>query len=120
MRLSRPRAGFSLLDPLAAITLLGIAGTAFVALLAQTRATMASVHGVELRTREAAALLASVAREPRSTLAEKVGRRRVGAHELRVSLWSASLFSVEVADPSTGMVTVGTFVYRPAEVADAQ
>jgi hypothetical protein len=115
MRSGKRRGGFSLLDPLAAIAMLGIAGSAMVLHLAETRAAMERVRTVEVRTDEAAAILARVAREPRALLMQQVGRRRLGAHELRISFVTPSLASIEVVEPGTGAITARTIVFRPAE-----
>jgi prepilin-type N-terminal cleavage/methylation domain-containing protein len=120
MRNGRRRRGYSLLELLVAMTLLGTAGGAWIALLAQTRATMHATQAAELRVRAASALLAGVARESRTALMEKAGRRRIGALELRISLASATLVAIDVADPATGSVIVGTLVHRPPEVANAR
>src|SRR5688572_26244694 len=108
------RRGFSLLEPMIALAILGLAGAGWVTLLAQTRATSAAVDRVERETRAAATLLAGLAREPRRALVARSGRRRVGQFEVRVSQREHDLIAIDIVRPASGAVVLATVVYRPS------
>lgn len=116
----RSRGGFSILEPVVALAILGLAGGGWIALLAETRAAGASVDRVERQTRSAATLLAGLAREPRRSLVARAGRRRIGPHEVRISHRDGVLFSIAIVDPSSQAVLLETVVYRPRESDDAR
>lgn len=115
-----PRAGFTLLELLVAIALLGVTGTALAAAVGGTRRTMEQVHDAELRTRRATTLLAGLARESRETLARRAGRRRLQGHEVRVSQVDRELFAITVLDTATREVLAATTVYRAEAGPDAR
>lgn len=113
------RGGFSLLEVLVALLLLGTAGSAWLLLLAQTRQSLHAAHVREERFEVASALLRNLAQHSDSTLLSLVGRRRMGAFDVRVSSVAPQLFELEIAEPMQSPL-LRTLVYRSGGRADVQ
>lgn len=117
---SELRSGFTLLELIVAITLLGTVGTALVALVRQTRATMDQALASEMRVRHASRTLHELSRETRAQLERRIGRRRSDAYEVRVDRESHDLFALALVDTATGVVLVETIVHRPRRGVDGR
>lgn len=117
--MNQRRRGFTLLELLVSVAVLGIAGTEMTQVLLQTRASMARTHEVEVRLRRAATLLSQLSLESGESLRRRVGRRIVQGHEVRIAQLPRELFRLTLADPTTGAVLLETIVHRPADGVDA-
>lgn len=113
------RRGFSILELIVALTLLGATGTAIVAAIGQTHASMTQALAAEVRVRRASRLLNAIAREPRAPLERRAGRRRVEGYEVRVGIGAHELIGIALADTGTGAILVETVVHRPRRRSDA-
>lgn len=119
--MKRRRSGAMLLEVVAALAILAVAG---ISLLSLARSTIASVHQAGARdreTREASALLDAVALWSDDDLNRRIGRNGQGRWLLDLGRVTSSVYSVTVRD-SAGSMLLETYLYRREsyEVADAR
>jgi len=101
-----------LLEVMLGTLLITMSGIALIALIAQTVQTVRSGRETERQTQSAAAALERATQLGDAELAMRVGRRRVGAWDIEVSVPAATLYAIDVHDTLTGATVLGTMVYR--------
>ncbi len=111
----RSRHGFSLVEPVIALTVLGLAGAGWMGLLTQSRASSAAVNRVEREHRGAATVMAGLARESREEIVRQAGLRTVGEYDVLVAQREDVLFDVKIALSETGALLLQTTLYRRRE-----
>jgi prepilin-type N-terminal cleavage/methylation domain-containing protein len=111
--------GFTLLEVLVAIALVGVAGSAMLLAGAQSSHSVEQAQAYERRHRRAERLLAELSVANDSTLASLVGRRELRGHLVMVSRRGDQLYHVEVREVSGG-IALETALYRGAGTGDAR
>jgi hypothetical protein len=100
-----------LLEVVVGIAVLAITGSAWITLLAQTNHSIRELRAREAQVRTASAGLRRITLWPRMELEARVGSSRLSAFTLSVSPIAPSLYTVALADSSTGVVILRTTVY---------
>lgn len=113
MRRAEPRAGFTLLEALLALTLLSAAGIGWAVLAGQASFALRAAQREERIVGEAARLLRRLEALPAEQLEAMAGRRRVGGLTLRVTVEHQGLIGVDVGDAERGTELLATYLYRP-------
>lgn len=115
------RPGIALIEAIVALAILAIAGSAWMALGAQSSRTLSQVHERERAVRTASQVMSRYGILSRAELAASSGRRRHGAHLVRISQVRAGLFEIEVIADDRATGSLRTMLYRPAldSTADA-
>ena len=108
MRRVNCRRGLTLLEVIAALAILGVAGGAFIALAGQSISSASSVTQREQRVIAAGAELSRLASMTRSQVVANAGRHRRG--DLVVSVYESDqgLYAVLVSDAISGSPLVST------------
>jgi Tfp pilus assembly protein PilV len=109
----RGRRGVALLEVLVGLVLLTVAGTALLALVAQTIDAVDRRYRHDADTRAASGRLDAIALWNRAELDARVGSSPLGPWTLRVTPLTPTLYRVELADASTDAVVLVTSLYRP-------
>ena len=104
----RTRVGAALLEVLAALVLIAVAGTGLLTLVGQTAHTMRTVRNAERDARSASETLSRLVLLDRSALLARRGESPFGRWELRVTEVSPVLFDVAILP-----VGLSTTLYRP-------
>ncbi|HEX9485262.1 MAG TPA: hypothetical protein VF929_11805 [Gemmatimonadaceae bacterium] len=112
MRRDRARqSGTILFEVVVGMTILAIAGIAWISLLAQTRASIAKVRTREARMRTASDLLERYRFLNSSEYEARLGTTRIGALAVRVSSVAPHLYGITALDTGTEAVVLTTTVY---------
>ncbi len=112
-------AGAALLEVMAAITLLAVAGVAAVSTAAEAGRAVERARDADRGTREAGAFLDAVALWTRDDLDRRLGERPQGRWKLHVDRPDRELYTVVLADSLTGAEILRTALFRP-EAAHAR
>jgi type II secretory pathway pseudopilin PulG len=107
------RRGSSFIEVLLSLMLLAIAGTALVALLAQTGRSMESLRATEAQTRAASAEISALAVVDGTDLVARAGRRFVHGWSMTITQPMPDLFDITIAASDTGLILLRTTLYRP-------
>jgi len=99
-----------------ALTVLSIAGLAFVELTAQAVRAMTHARAVEERLADEDRLLAAYTLLDRRDLEQRIGTHPVGTYLVRVERTDRGLFRIAIGDPGA-VPDLTTALYRP-ELAD--
>jgi hypothetical protein len=110
-RETRARHGTILLEVVVGLTILTIAGVAWIVLLAQTRAAIASVRIQEARTRAAGDLLQRYRFLSESEYDARLGTTRVGSLTINVSSIAPHLYALAALDSNARAIILTTTVY---------
>jgi Tfp pilus assembly protein PilV len=114
------RRGISIVEVLVALTLIGVTGGAYLALIAETSAHLASAARREERVHQAVRVLEALELAPRDTLLNLAGRRFHRGHLVTVSATASGLFSIRVADAESQAELAATHVFRAVEEPHAR
>jgi type II secretory pathway pseudopilin PulG len=102
-----------MLEVLVGLSILAVAGAALLALLAQTIDAVDRRYRHDAATRAASARLDEIALSSRAQLDTRIGSSPHGTWTLRVTALTRTLYHVELADATTGVVLLETSFYRP-------
>jgi hypothetical protein len=112
------RRGTILFEVVVGLTILAIAGIAWVTLLAQTRMSIAQMRAREVRVRAANDLLERHRLLGHEELDARLGTTRIGAFTISVSAITPQLYSLAARDTGAQAVLLWTTVYT-REAADS-
>lgn len=111
-RAANARRGSALLDVAISLALLGLSGTAMLALLDQTEHSMRQVRATERELRQASDELGRLAMLDRPRLAALTGQSVRHGWLLVVTERTSGLFDVAIADTVTRSTLLRTTLYR--------
>lgn len=106
------RRAFTLLEVIAALAILGIAGSAMLLSSAQAERSVRVAHEFEARHRKVEALLGEVVALDHTALLSLAGRREIRGHTVVVSRLDDARVRVEVLERRAG-IHLETTVYTP-------
>jgi prepilin-type N-terminal cleavage/methylation domain-containing protein len=106
------RRGVALLEVLAALAILGIAGSGLTAFAIDAAGTVHRARAEDERIRAASAFLDRVALWERDDLDRHLGDHRQGDWRLSIAHPSATLYLVRLADSSGTRMLLSTALYR--------
>ena len=107
------RCGAALLEIVAALAILGLAGMGFVALIAQELDGLRALRQREATTRRAANLLSRITTWTPRELDARVGVSRFGDFRVEIELIDPSLYTVVVTDGTGSSTLLETSLYAP-------
>ena len=113
------RRGVMLLEALVALSLVGTAALATVALTAADSAHVARVLSRSAETHAASAFFEAVALWTRQEYDRRLGTRPQGPYLLRILRPMPTVYTLELLDGTSDRILLSTAVYRP-ELTDAQ
>ena len=108
---SGARRGTILFEVVVGVTILAIAGIGWIALLAQTRASIADMRLRESRTRDAGDLLQRYRFLSAGELRARLGTRRDGPLVISVSAIAPHLYALAALDSTASTILLTTSVY---------
>ncbi|MEO7455562.1 MAG: hypothetical protein ABIY52_04825 [Gemmatimonadaceae bacterium] len=108
-----------LLEVMLGTAILGMAGVALITLLQQTTETVRQGRNAERRTQLATEVLNRISLWSRAELEAHVGRARLGAFDVEVSMPADRLYDVVLHDTLTDAPVLRTVIYRAARPIDA-
>lgn len=111
MRLDRR--GAVLLEAMVAITILAVAGTAAVTMVAESAAVVRRARDADAQARRADAFLHAVALWTRDDLDRRLGDRPQGPWRLEIQRPTPTLYEVVLTDSTGGDVLLRTALFRP-------
>ena len=111
--------GAALLEVIAGLVILGVAGVGFVMLLGQQAHAIRELRDREATIREAAGLLARIDAWSHRELADRVGVRTNSRVRVEIALLAPSLYTISVFDGGTSTVVLRTSRYAPTVDDDA-
>ena len=106
------RRGVALLEVLAALAILGIAGSGLTAFAIESAGAVRHARAEDDRMRAASAFLDKVALWERDDLDRHLGDHRQGDWRLSIGRPSATLYVVRLADSSGARTLLSTALYR--------
>jgi prepilin-type N-terminal cleavage/methylation domain-containing protein len=106
------RRGVALLEVLAALAILGIAGSGLTAFAIESAGAVGRARAEDDRMRAASAFLDKVALWERDDLDRHLGDHRQGDWRLGIARPSATLYVVRLADSSGARTLLSTALYR--------
>ena len=112
--------GTTLLEVVAALAILGLAGASFVELALQQLLIARALQEREAQMRAATNVLARTVVWPASELRGRVGITMVDSHRVEIALVAPSLYSIAVLDRGTPSALLRTSRYAPNEIGDAR
>ena len=107
------RGGSALLEVVVGLTILAVAGTAFVALLAQSAGSMDEFRRREAETVQAQAALERITLWSRTELAAHVGTSALPGLTVHISEIAPSLYAIAMMDSVDRVALLRTFLYAP-------
>lgn len=117
------RRGVALLEVLAALTILAVAGTSMIALGAENVRALSRARDTEAEMRRANALMEAVALWTRDDLDRRLGDRPQGHWRLRIVRPVETLYEITLLDSAGTRVLLSTALFRrpvPEVNADAR
>lgn len=111
--------GAALLEVVAGLAILGVAGVGFVTLLAQQAHAIRELRDREATIREATGLLARIDAWSHRELADRAGVRTIRGFRVEIALLAPSLYTISVFDGGTSTVVLRTSRYAPTGGDDA-
>jgi type II secretory pathway component PulJ len=105
--------GTTLLEVVAALAILALAGTSFLELAVQQRQATRALHERDARMREAANILARTVAWPAGELRGRVGITLVKGQRVEIAVIAPSLYSIAVLDGATPSAILRTSRYAP-------
>lgn len=115
MRNSRIRAGAGLLEVVAAVLILSIAGVTAVVMVTEAARSVERARAADAEMRAASAFLDAVALWTPEDLDRRLGVRRQGPWRLYLERPLPALYTVVLADTAGGRVLLRTSLFRPEE-----
>ncbi len=112
-----PRAGAALLEVLVALALLVTAGTALIALAAQSAAAVKRARDADAEMRRANAFFEVVSLWPREDLDRRLGDRAQGPWRLRIDRPAPTLYVAILSDSASHRELLHTALFRPDAAA---
>jgi prepilin-type N-terminal cleavage/methylation domain-containing protein len=112
--------GTTLLEVVAALAILAIAGSGFIELAVQRLQLVHALHEREARIREAENVLARTAAWPAEELRARMGITTMGGHRVQIGLIGPSLYGITVLDGARSSALLSTSRYAPENMADAR
>lgn len=106
------RAGLVLLEVIAALAILAIAGVSALALASQSFRVVGHAFETERELREASAFFDAATLWPREDLDRRLGDRPQGPWRLRIARPHPTLYTLVLADSATGAEILRTSVHR--------
>jgi len=107
------RDGSALLEVVVGLTILAIAGTAFVALLAQSAGSVDAFRRHEAETVQAEAALERITLWSRTELAAHIGTSALPGLTVHISEITPSLYAIAMMDSVDRVALLRTSVYAP-------
>lgn len=111
--MSRTPAGTALLEIIAAVTILSIAGVAAVAMSAEAMRALERSHDAEAGMIAASSFLDAVALWPREDLDRRLGARIQGPWRLYLERTHPTVYTVVLIDTLSGRQLLRTALFRP-------
>ena len=118
MRGRKKRSGAALLEAIAALAILSIAGITTLLLMRESSRAVASSRVSESQMSRATAFLDAVALWPADELDRSLGARMLDEWRLLVDR-AGSVYTVSLADTASGRVLLTTGLYRGRSLQDA-
>ncbi len=112
--MARVRGGSALVEVLAALTILAIAGVGCIVAAGQGLGTMRTMRRADQNVAAASRLMNEFALASRDALASSLGTQRISYWNVHIESSGADLYAVSILDTLTGAPLLETIVYRPA------
>lgn len=106
-------AGGTLLEVVVALTILVVAGTASVSLVAQATRAVESARAEDRDLRAASEFLGAVSLWPKKDLDRRLGSHRQGPWSLRIHRPEPAVYAVTLSDTLTSELLLETAFFRP-------
>ncbi len=111
--MTRNESGAGLLEVVAALAILSIAGVTAVIAVAESVTAVRSAREADVEMRSATAFMEAVALWTRDDLDRRLGDRPQGPWRMTVGRPLPTLYTVALADSATGRILLRTSLFRP-------
>lgn len=112
--------GTTLLEVVAALAILALAGTSFIELAVQRLQLVHALNEREARIREAGNVLARTTAWSAEELRARIGITTMDGHRVEIGLIGPSLYRIAVLDGARPSALLRTSRYAPEKMADAR